>query len=105
MNNEHGRNQKESNPVAVFIWLLVGLAPIPILLSTITSNWLPDEFGLVAILVCALCNLIGGFGCFVSIKNIAVRVILGLFLAAIFFVLSWGITLFIGCSHGIGIGH
>jgi hypothetical protein len=105
MNNEHVRNQKESDPVATFFWLLVGLAPIPILLSTVTLNWLPEEFGLLAILGCALCNLIGGFGCFGSIKNGAVRVILGLFLAAIFFVLSWGITLFIGCSHGIGIGH
>jgi hypothetical protein len=97
-------NQYQSDPAFAFLWLLVGLAPIPFLLAIISSKSGPTLLNpIVVFLVCALCNLVGGFGCVRSIKNGALRVILGLFLGAFFFVLSWGIAFFQACSGHVGM--
>jgi hypothetical protein len=98
-------NQYQSDPAFAFLWLLVGLAPILILLVIMTSGGgRPRGLDPAAVfLVCALCNLVGGFGCVRSVKNGALRVIFGLFLAAIFFVLSWVIAIFQACSGHMGM--
>jgi len=104
MNNEPDHDQTQSHPIAALIWLVVGLAPIPILLVTVTSNEIyPSGFGPIVLVVCALCNLVGGLGCLGAIKNTAVRIILGIFLAIIFFLLSWIIAIFQACSHHVGM--
>jgi hypothetical protein len=97
-------NQHQSDPAFAFLWLLVGLAPIPILLVIISSKNAPRLLDPIAVFfVCTLCNLVGGFGCVRSVKNVALRVILGLFLGAIFFVLSWVIAIFQACSGHVGM--
>jgi hypothetical protein len=96
----------QPNPASALVWLMVGLAPIPILLMFVSSNssnapnqtWAP-----VVLIVCGLCNLCGGLGCLGRIKNMGVRVVLGIFLGIFFFLLSWLIALFEACSHSGGI--
>jgi hypothetical protein len=98
-------NEKEHNPAFAFLWLLVGLAPIPILLvfaSSQTPQPHPD-LAIAMLTVCALCNLCGALGCLRGIKNIAVRVILGIFLGIFLFLLSWLVALLEMCSHSGGI--
>ena len=55
------------------------------------------------LIVCALCNLLGGLGCLGGIKNIVVRIILGIFLGIFFFLLSWIVAAFHACSGHVGM--
>ena len=95
-----GGEEKKHHPARAFLWLLVALAPIPLLLiaARAAANGPGSALGPVLILS-AICCLVGGIGCLGSIKNIAVRIILGLFLACFFFGLSVIVTLFEACSH------
>jgi hypothetical protein len=99
--NNDGKS--EHNPTAAFLWLLVGLAPIPLLLVLASANAPHPTLAASALIICPICNLCGGIGCLGGIKNAAVRIILGLFLAAFFFGLSVIVALFQACSHSGGI--
>ena len=103
MNDERDPNRKEHNPAFIFVWLLIGLAPIPILLAMVSSRTPQPAWAISIFLFCVACNLCGGIGCLAGIKNTALRIILGFFLAAFFFVLSWIIAIFQACSHSGGI--
>jgi hypothetical protein len=96
-------DKNEHNPTAAFLWLLVGLAPIPLLLVFASANAPHPVLAASALIICLICNLCGGIGCLGGIKNAAVRIILGLFLAAFFFGLSVIVALFQACSHSGGI--
>jgi hypothetical protein len=100
MSDETNPNPKEKNPIVAFVWLLVGLAPILILLIT-TSLYPPPyhNWAGVVILVCVLCNLLGGIGCVRSVKDGALRLFLGILLAGFFFLLSLAVVVFQACSH------
>jgi hypothetical protein len=80
------------------LWIIVGLLPIPILLTLAGSNQ-PRPGAPIILILCTLCNLVGGIGCLGSMKNLALRTVLGVLLGGVFFVLSWGIALFQACSH------
>lgn len=98
-------NEKERNAAFAFLWLLVGLAPIPILI-VFASSRAPQgnpNLAIAVLIVCALCNLCGGLGCLGGIKNVSVRVILGIFLGFFLFLLSWLVALLEMCSHSGGI--
>lgn len=102
---ENNPDQDSKGAMLAFFWLLVGLAPILIYLVVFAPDsphpkWLNPMFLFV---FCALCNLFGGFGCVREVKNEAARVLLGLFLGAFFFVLSWVVAVFQACSHMGGI--
>jgi hypothetical protein len=95
--------KKEYNPSHAFLWVLVGLAPIPLLLMLVSTNR-PDPTLVSALLIISpICCLCGGIGCLGGIKSIPVRIILGLFLAVFFFGLAAMVALFQACSHGGGI--
>jgi hypothetical protein len=100
-NNEPAKT--EYNPAFAFLWLFVGLVPIPILLVFVSSNPPNRSWAPVVLIVCAVCNLCGGLGCLGRIKNVAVRIILGIFLGIFFFLLSWLIAAFEACSHSGGL--
>jgi len=103
MNEKRDPDRKESNPAFTLFWLLIGLAPIPILLAMVSARTSHPKWGEIVFLLCTACNLCGGIGCLAGIKNTALRIILGLFLAAFFFVLSWIVAIFQACSHSGGI--
>jgi hypothetical protein len=103
MSDEPNPKLKKHNPAFTFLWLLVGLAPIPMVLvlfsaakpgSALAQSLLP-----IALVVVPACNLLGGIGCLGGIKNIAVRVILGVLLAAFFFALTVVVAVFQACSQ------
>jgi|ERR1017187_7260726 hypothetical protein len=101
MENDSDSNPRNTSPKFGFIWLLVGLAPIPILLSALPADrarraWVNPVFLLI---LCATCNRVGGIGSLSSLKDAALRIILGILLAGFFSALSWGIVLFQACSH------
>jgi hypothetical protein len=100
MSDAPNQNPEEKDPIIAFLWLLVGLAPIVILL--ITTSLFPPPYhtwGGVVILICVLCNLLGGIGCVRNIKDGALRLVLGIFLAVFFFLLSLAVVVFQACSH------
>jgi hypothetical protein len=101
MNNESNSGAKADKAAGTFLWLLVGLAPIGIWLIVLTSRPAQRSSTLGSILFfgCVACNLLGGFGCVRNVKDVLVRIILGLFLTVFFFVLSLVIPLFQACSH------
>ena len=92
-------NKGEHNPASAFLWLLVGLAPVPILLAVVSSRTPQPSLVIPLLIICPLCNLCGGIGCLGGIQNVAVRIILGLFLAVFFLGLSLFIAVFEACSH------
>jgi hypothetical protein len=103
MENKPDPGGEDNRAVFITIWLLVGLAPIPILLAAVPANggrpawsWV-DPMALF--LFCATCNLVGGIGCLRYLRDPAARIFLGVLLGAFFFLLSWGIVVFQACSH------
>jgi hypothetical protein len=99
-----GDEKRKNKPAHAFLWLLVALAPIPLLLimASAAANGPVPALGPILILS-LICCLVGGIGCLRGIRNIAVRVILGIFLACFFFGLSVIVALFEACSHSGGI--
>ena len=99
--------EPQPNPIAkspqrseyTILWLLVGLAPIPIFLIGIPLIVHTTTFPAILFGVCALCSLVGGVGCAGGIKNIGLRVLTGLFLAGFFLLLSWVVAAFQACSN------
>ncbi len=99
--------EPQSNPIAkppqrseyTILWLLVGLAPIPIFLIGMPLIIHTTTFPAILFGVCALCSLVGGVGCAGGIKNIGLRVLTGLFLAGFFLLLSWVVAAFQACSN------
>lgn len=81
------------------LWLLVGLAPIPIFLISIPLIKNTTTIPVIIFGICALCSLVGGVGCVGGIKRMGVRVITGLFLAGFFLLLSWVVAAFQACSN------
>jgi hypothetical protein len=81
------------------MWLMVGLAPILILLLAVSGNGLSPGDLMSLLVLCVVCNLIGGFGCARNVKDWVARIALGLVLAGCFFVLSVIVAVFEACSH------
>lgn len=91
--------KKAYDPAFSFIWLIVGLVPIPMLLVFVSANPPNRSWGPVVLVLCAICNLCGGLGCLGRLKNAGVRIVLGIFLGIFLFLLSWLIAAFQACSH------
>ena len=89
----------EYNPVPTFLWLLVGLAPIPMFLAVLSPRSSNPNLALFSFAFCVICSLLAGLGCLQGVKNIAVRIIFGILLGACFFVLSCVVAIFQACSH------
>ena len=103
MSDEPNPNPKKHNPAFIFVWLLVGLAPIPMVLIMISAvkpgSAMSQSLFPIALVLVPACNLVGGIGCLGGIKNIAVRIILGILLAAFFFALTAIVAIFQACSQ------
>lgn len=101
MENEPDPDNKPKDPGMAMIWLMVGLAPIVILLSITTpdGSWPAWVNTSVLIIFCALLNLLGGFGSVRGVKDSGTRFALGLLVAFLLFALSWGVAIFQACSH------
>jgi hypothetical protein len=83
-----------------FVWLLVGLLPIPILLLVFSAKGEPPAWlnPVVLLIFCVACNLVGGIGCLSSVKSAPVRIICGILLACVLFVVSLVVVVFRACS-------
>jgi hypothetical protein len=84
---------------AIVLWLVVAFVPSLVALSTFDSRS-PTVSGGVLILAVACC-LCSGFGVLGRTKYPETRILFGLLLAGIFFVLNVFIVIFIGCT-GMG---
>lgn len=89
---------ERGNPVATLFWLIVAFIPgLVSLLLFETKN--PSRWSLQALLfLAAACCLCSGFGVVARVKDVAVRILLGLILAAVFFALNVFVVIFVGCS-------
>lgn len=89
------------NPVSTVFWLFVAFIPTLVsLLLFETKN--PSQWSFRALLfLSAACCLCSGFGVLARMKDLVLRIALGLILAGVFFVLNLIVVLFIGCS-GMG---
>ena len=95
--------KKERNPMFAVMWLLIGLAPIPVMLIFASSNTPKSSLFPAILVIGAVCNLCGGLGCLAQIKNSGTRIILGIFLGIFFLLFSWLVAVFVACSHSGGI--
>lgn len=77
------------------LWLM--LAFVPSFLALLMGSALPGS-GPILFWLGLVCCLVAGLGIVGEIKNIAVRILAGLFLAIVFFVLNVIIVVLIGCS-------
>jgi preprotein translocase subunit SecG len=103
MNEQPEPNRKDDRSEHAFLWVLLGLAPILMVLvmmsyvkgGTAEAHTL---YPIMLILVPA-CNLAGGIGCLRGIEDAALRIILGILLGAFFFVLTVVVAVFQACSQ------
>ncbi len=100
MNNEPLPPKGGDNAAWNWGWAVVGLLPIPVLLSLIGPDRriAPVVVQALVILV-PLCNLAGAIGCTGAVKNLALRIVLSIVLGAVFFVLTCIVVLFQACSR------
>ncbi len=101
MDESENPNPKDSNPVVVFLWFLLGMLPIPVVLFLSQPNaphpvWLNFQVLLVFSIVC---NVVGGIGCLRRVKDDVSRVILGFFLGLLFFIICCVTAVFMACSN------
>ncbi len=83
----------------VFLWLLIGLVPIPVYLIILPHiRWHP-AIGFSALLVGTFCNLYGSIGSVDGIKNSGLRALAGLFLAGLCLISSWVVAFWQVFSH------
>lgn len=99
MDNPSDPNANRKGSVPGVVWLLVGLAPIPILLALGSAQPRPHRGAGYIIILCVFCNLAGGIGCLTGVKDGVVRAFAGLLLGGFFFLLTLGVALFQACSH------
>ena len=78
---------------------MVGLVPIPVMLVMTNLSGPPGAFFPVGLILCVFCSLAGGIGCLGRMKSAVGRVMLGLLLGVVFFILSCVIALFAACAH------
>lgn len=99
-NSPNNPNPKLTSKAITFIWLIVGLLPVPILILVTSVIGVSQGIdGIFLLFLCVTCNLLGGFGCARNLKNQAARIALALFLAGCFFVSTVIIPLLVGFSH------
>jgi FtsH-binding integral membrane protein len=99
-NSPNNPNPKNKSAAITLIWLMVGLAPVPILVLVTSVIGVSQGLdGIFLLFLCVTCNLLGGFGCARNLKNQAARIALGLFLAGCFFVATVIIPILVGFSH------
>lgn len=99
--NEQKSDPKAKSGFVTLIWLIVGLAPIPILLLAVSAAGASQGAtgGVSLLILCVICNLLGGFGCARNVKDSVSRIFLGLSLSGCFFVLCVIVAVFQACAH------
>lgn len=84
---------------SVIGWLIVAFVPSVISISFLSVKY-PSQWHVTALLfIAAGCCLCSAFGMLSGIKEQAVRIVLGLFLAGGLFVLNVIIVVFVGCTN------
>jgi len=104
MSDETNPPQKpddENNSGLKFLWLFCAFVPSLVAISFMGMKNPPQWFGVFALFLDAACSLLAGVGLLSGMKDQVVRVILGVFLGGVFFVLNVIIVVFVGCS-GMG---
>jgi len=103
MDEEPKQNQpdkpKESNNAGrIILWLLFAFVPSIVTIPFVAARNVPTGTGngLVALaIVCCLCS---GIGVLRGVKGPTTRILLGVLLAGVFFVLNAFIVILVGCS-------
>ncbi len=92
-----GDEKRSSATLGKTLWLLLGLAPVPILMLyfSVKTGHQWDPFILV---LCALGSFSGAMGSVRGVRNAGTRAILGLFLAGFLILLSWAAAAPLGCG-------
>jgi hypothetical protein len=93
-------------PRRKIIWLLLAFAPSLLSLPVVYGEWYGlSTQGLTTlatlIIVTAICCLSSGIGVLSEKKNQTVRILLGLFLAGVFFMINVFIVVLVGCGIAI----
>ena len=97
-NKPNERDSAGKRATITLIWLAVGLAPMVIILGSLSSNGSPSK-GVTVLVITVICNILGGFGCARNVEDILSRSILGLFFSGCFFVLCVIVAVYQACSH------
>jgi hypothetical protein len=87
----------KDNTGIIVLWLLFAFVPCFVAIP-LMNNPSPTVSGGLLILT-VTCSLCSGIGVLRGVKNQAARILLGLVLAGVFFVLNVIVVVFIGCSN------
>jgi hypothetical protein len=83
---------------AIVLWLVFAFVPSFVAIPIVTARNAPQFTGPGLLFLAAACCLCSGFGVLSGVKSQAARIILGLFLSGIFFVLNVFIVALVGCA-------
>ncbi len=83
---------------AVVLWPVFAFVPSFVAIPFVSGRNAPQFSGPGLLFLAAACCLCSGFGVLGGVKSQAARIVLGLFLAGVFFVLNVFIVILVGCS-------
>jgi hypothetical protein len=89
---------KEKNPLVTILWLLLAFVP-SMIAAPFVSGRNGSQFPMFLFFLAIACCAFSAFGVLRSVKDVVLRVFLGLGLAVVFFVLNAFIVILVGCSH------
>jgi ascorbate-specific PTS system EIIC-type component UlaA len=92
---------ENTNPIPIMLWLLVAFLPSVVSIGLMRLKNTPSEMLTGLVILAGACCVSSAFGVLRGVKEVGLRVLLGLFLAGGFFVLNVIIVIFVGCS-GMG---
>jgi hypothetical protein len=87
-----------SHAGVIVLWLVFAFVPSFVAIPFVSGRSAPEFAGPGLLFLAAACCLCSGFGVLSGVKSQVVRIILGLFLSGIFFVLNVFIVVLVGCA-------
>lgn len=89
------------NPLPAILWLFVAFIPSLVSIHFLGARNPPQWLATALLILSATCCLCSGFGVLAGVKDVSLRIVLGLVVAIAFFVLNVIVVIFVGCS-GMG---
>jgi len=102
MNEEINPSQKpggNGSSGLKILWLFLAFIPSLVTILGFETRTPREGFGMFALILGITCSLLAGIGLLNGMKDRVVRVVLGIALGGVFFLLNFIIVLFVGCSQ------
>jgi hypothetical protein len=96
--NQPNKPKASNNAGRIILWLLFAFVPSIVTIPLIYGKNVPTGTGNGLVTLAIICSLCSGFGVLRGVKSPTTRILLGVLLAGVFFVLNAFIVILVGCT-------